>query len=82
MRRCGNLSSQDQVHEYQWQNLRFRTNRDSEGMTRAMARAIRAAVREHKLLGFPIVVWQDGKVVEIPPEEIVLEDEDDEPRMT
>ena len=48
---------------------------DTEGIERAMAEAIRETVREHKLLGFPIVVWQDGKVVEIPPEEIELEDE-------
>jgi hypothetical protein len=39
---------------------------------RAMARAHRQALLEHKLLGFPIVAWRDGKVVEIPPEEIVI----------
>jgi hypothetical protein len=36
----------------------------------AARRAVRAAVREHKLLGNPIAAWRDGKVVLIPPEEI------------
>jgi hypothetical protein len=49
--------------------------RDSEGIAKAMEEAIRDTVREHKLLGYPIVVWQDGKVVWIPPEEIELSDE-------
>ncbi len=48
---------------------------DSEGMAKAMGEAIREAVREHKLLGYPIVVWKDGKVVWIPPEEIELADD-------
>lgn len=49
--------------------------RDSKGMEDAMAEAIQETVREHKLLGFPIVVWRDGKVVWVPPEEIELTDE-------
>jgi len=49
--------------------------RDSEGMTRAIEEAIQETLREHKLLGYPIVVWKDGKVVWIPPEEIELKDE-------
>jgi hypothetical protein len=32
----------------------------------------------HKKLGNPIASWQDGKVVIIPPQEILVED-DDEP---
>jgi len=38
----------------------------------AATEAVRAAIREHKLLGFPIVVWQDGRSTWIPPEEIQL----------
>jgi hypothetical protein len=53
--------------------------RDSEGMIKAMEEAIHETVREHKLLGFPIVVWQDGKVVWIPPEEIELSEESGSP---
>jgi hypothetical protein len=36
-------------------------------------RAIRQALREHKLLGHSIVVWQDGRVVDLPPEEIPVD---------
>lgn len=39
-------------------------------------KAARAARLLHKQTGHPIVVWKDGKVVEIPPEEIVIEDEE------
>jgi hypothetical protein len=41
--------------------------------------AIREAVRDHKLAGNPIAVWDWGKneVVIVPPEEIVVPDEDD-----
>ncbi len=49
--------------------------RDTAGMLKAMGEAVRATVREHKLLGHPIVIWRDGKVVVVPPEEIVLQDE-------
>ncbi len=30
----------------------------------------REAIARHKALGFPIVIWRDGKVVVVPPEEI------------
>jgi hypothetical protein len=35
-----------------------------------MKEATREAVLMHKKLGHPIVVWRDGKVVWVPPEEI------------
>ena len=50
---------------------------DPEKMNEAMARAARDAYRLHKQSGQPIVVWRDGKVVWIPPEEIRLKDEDE-----
>jgi len=37
---------------------------------RAIEKGVRAALRRHKLLGFPIAIWKDGKPVWIPPEEI------------
>ncbi len=46
---------------------------DNERMTKAMGEAVQSALRVHKLLGHPIVAWRDGKVVEIPAEEIELE---------
>ncbi len=39
----------------------------------ALRKAVQRAIRFHKLMGRPIVVWRDGKVVEIPPEEIVVD---------
>ena len=39
---------------------------------RAMCEAVREAIRRHKLLGQPIVVSREGKVVIIPPEEIEI----------
>lgn len=44
----------------------------------ALERAARRARREHKRAGHPIVVWENGEVVLVPPEEIPDEDEDDE----
>lgn len=42
----------------------------------AIERILQAAVREtlsmHKRLGHSIAVWKDGKVVIVPPEEIVI----------
>jgi hypothetical protein len=44
----------------------------------AMNKAARDAVRRHKLLGESIAVSRDGKVVIIPPEEIVVPELPDE----
>ncbi len=38
----------------------------------ALKEAVSEAIAEHKLRGHPIIIWQDGKVVAIPPEEIVV----------
>ena len=37
---------------------------------RIFDRAGREALARHKALGHPIVIWRDGRVVEVPPEEI------------
>jgi hypothetical protein len=34
--------------------------------------AVNDALRMHKRLGNPIATWKDGKVVIVPPEEIVI----------
>lgn len=39
-------------------------------------RAVNDALRMHKRLGNPIAAWKDGKVVIIPPEEIVIPPDD------
>jgi hypothetical protein len=48
---------------------------DEPRVEKALQDAVQSAIRFHKLMGRPIIVWQDGKVVEIPPEEIKLLDE-------
>lgn len=51
--------------------------RDGEAIDRALREAVKDAFREHKKLGHPIVVWEDGKVVVVPPDKICIEDEPD-----
>ena len=38
----------------------------------ALKEAVADAIANHKRQGHPIAVWRDGKIVLIPPEEIVL----------
>lgn len=38
----------------------------------ALHEAARDARRKHKAFGVPLVIWRDGKVVEVPPDEIVV----------
>jgi hypothetical protein len=49
--------------------------KDARLVQRALARAFRAAVLQHKQAGNPICVGRDGKVVWIPPEEIEIPNE-------
>jgi hypothetical protein len=43
-------------------------------ITQAVQQAAREALLRHKLLGNPVADWQDGRVVIIPPEQIVVPD--------
>jgi hypothetical protein len=43
---------------------------DARRIERALNEGVRQAYIRHKKLGLPIVVWENGRVVEIPPEEI------------
>lgn len=45
-------------------------------ITEALKMAGRDAMRLHKQTGNPMVVWRDGKVVWVPPEEISLDEEE------
>lgn len=47
--------------------------RERREIDAALDRAERSARLKHKQLGVPIVVWRDGQVVEIPPDEIVVD---------
>ena len=46
--------------------------KDTQRLLDAMDKAVHDALRKHKLLGQSIVVWEDGKVKIIPPDEIPL----------
>ena len=46
--------------------------RDGTRIDAAMSEGVRQAALRHKQLGFPLVAWRDGQVVEIPPDDIVV----------
>ena len=50
---------------------------DTREVTRRFEQAVREALIDHKRAGNPVAVWRDGKVVIVPPEEIVLPGEDE-----
>ena len=43
---------------------------DQEKISDALAAGVREAFRKHKQAGNPVVVWRDGKITWIKPEEI------------
>lgn len=47
---------------------------DDEAVAAALRKGVHDALVRHKKLGQPVVVWRDGKVVWIPPEEIPVDD--------
>lgn len=48
---------------------------DREGMDRALAKAVRQALLQHKRMGNPVATWRDGKVVWVEPEDIEVSEE-------
>jgi hypothetical protein len=57
-------------------DLRTATGQEIE---QAMTRGVKAALREHKRAGNPVAIWdrENDRVILVPPEEIVLPDEED-----
>lgn len=47
--------------------------RDTAVIAVAFQRAARKAILRHKALGESIVIWRDGRVVEVPPDQIDAE---------
>ena len=45
---------------------------DRDKLTEALATGVREALRKHKQADNPVVVWRDGKMVWIKPEEIQI----------
>jgi hypothetical protein len=50
--------------------------REGVELDRAMRRAFQDVCIENKRLGLPLIVWEDGRTIEIPPEEIEIPSED------
>jgi hypothetical protein len=47
----------------------------AKDIERILRRAVNNALLQHKQMGNPIATWRDGKVVIVPPEEIVISPE-------
>ena len=47
---------------------------DGKEIDAALADAVRKALIMHKRMGYPVAAWRDGRVVWIPPEEIVVDE--------
>ena len=47
----------------------------AEEISEVMKRGVAAALREHKRAGRSIVVWEDGNIVTVPADQIVVPDE-------
>jgi hypothetical protein len=43
---------------------------DQEKITDVLAIGVRDALKKHKQAGYPVIVWRDGKIVWLKPEEI------------
>lgn len=50
--------------------------RDGVAIDRAIVRAHRDVVLRHRKLGLPLVIWRDGKVVEVSADSIDLPSDD------
>ena len=50
--------------------------RDGTAIDRAIEAARRRIVREHRRLGLPLVIWRDGRVVEVSPESVAVPEQD------
>jgi hypothetical protein len=44
----------------------------AEAIERILQAAVQRELLIHKRLGNPIVIWKDGKIVIVPPEDIVI----------
>jgi hypothetical protein len=49
--------------------------RDSDAFMAEVNKAVQNTLLIHKLLGYPVAVWQDGQAVWIPPEQIPIQEE-------
>lgn len=54
-----------------------RRARDGRAIDRALVVAYRRTVLRHRSQGLPLVAWRDGRVVEIPADEVELPEVED-----
>jgi hypothetical protein len=50
--------------------------RDGAAIDRAIVAARKRVIRRHRQLGIPLVIWRDGRVIEVAPESVDLPDGD------
>jgi hypothetical protein len=50
--------------------------RDGAAIDRAIIAARRRVIRRHRQLGVPLVIWRDGRVMEVAPESVDLPESD------
>lgn len=50
--------------------------RDGAAIDRAIIAARRRVIRRHRQLGIPLVIWRDGRVIEVAPESVDLPESD------
>ncbi len=50
--------------------------RDGAAIDRAIVAARRRVIRRHRQLGVPLVIWRDGRVIEVAPESVNLPEGD------
>jgi hypothetical protein len=55
--------------------LKINLAEQAEAIELVLQEGVRRALSIHKRLGNPIAIWKDGKVVIVPPEEIVISPE-------
>jgi hypothetical protein len=52
--------------------------REGTAIDAALRGAVKDALRRHKQLGHTVVVWENGKIVRLQPEQILLEEGGDD----
>jgi hypothetical protein len=55
---------------------KFDLVKQANEIEQVLQRAVRHELSIHKRLGNPVAAWRDGKVIIIPPEEIVISSEE------
>ncbi|MCU0893554.1 MAG: hypothetical protein MUD06_04395 [Rhodospirillales bacterium] len=50
--------------------------RDGAALDRAIIAARKRVIRRHRQLGIPLVIWRDGRIIEVAPESVDLAEVD------